>query len=684
MKKRRCIALGTLAALTFAPYTLEAQKKPTPAPATKAIDLTNLDTGVKPCENFFLYANGGWIKKNPIPASESRWGSFNELADQNNATLRSILEEAGASRAAVKGSNLQKVGDFYASGMDSLGIEKAGLSAVKSNLDQIDKIRDVKSMLETNARNLMQGTGALFSLYVGQDDKKSDEYALYLNQGGLGLPDRDYYLKDDARSQNIRQEYLKYLQNIFQLLGQNASMGRQQAEKVMAIETRLAKSSMTRVQLRDPYATYNKVTLVEIGQLTPQINWTTLFGQMGIPTVNSVIIGQPEFFKELNQMMNSVALEDWKAYLRWHLIRQTAFALPNAFVKESFNFYSGVLGGAKEMQSRWKRVSRVTDASLGEALGQLYVAKVFPPEAKQRLLGMIKNIQAAFREHLQKADWMSEVTKKQAQKKLDSFVSKIGYPDRWKDYKALNIDRKSYLANVLRANEFKFNYNVNKLGKPIDRMEWGMTPPTVNAYYNPSMNEIVFPAGILRPPFFNAEADDAVNYGSIGAVIGHELTHGFDDQGRQYDAQGNLKDWWTPEDGEKFKQRAEVVDKQFSAYQPLDSVFVNGKLTLGENLADLGGLSIAYTALQKSLANKKPAKIDGLTPQQRFFLAYAQVWRTNARDEFLRRQVLTDPHSPAEFRVNGPLSNMPEFFKAFGCKEGDKMVRPAKERAKVW
>jgi len=684
MKKRKLALLGMAAACLLTAHPGEAQKKPAPAKPVKAIDVTNLDTSVPPCENFFLYANGGWIKKNPIPASESRWGSFNELADQNNATLRSILEEVGASREKVKGSNAQKVGDFYASGMDSLGIEKAGLTYLKPELESIDQIRDVKSMLETNARNLKKGTGTMFNLYVGQDDKKSDEYALNLNQGGLGLPDRDYYLKDDARSLNIRQEYVKHMQNVFVLLGQDAIVSQQSADKVMAMETRLAKASMTRVQMRDPYATYNKKTVTELSQLTPNITWTALFSQLGVPSIPAVIVGQPDFFKELNAMLTEVELNDWKTYLRWHLVRRSAFALPHAFVKENFNFYSGTLGGAKQMQDRWKRVARVTDASLGEALGQLYVEKVFPPEAKQRLLNMIKNIQAAFGEHIQKVDWMSETTKKQALKKLDSFVSKIGYPDKWRDYQGLEVSPESYLKNVLRANEFDFAYNINKLGRPIDRGEWGMTPPTVNAYYNPSMNEIVFPAGILRPPFFNANADDAVNYGSIGAVIGHELTHGFDDQGRQYDAQGNLNDWWTPEDGDKFKQRAEVVEKQFSAYQPLDSVFVNGKLTLGENLADLGGLSIAYTAFQKSLAGKRPAKIDGFTPEQRFFLAYAQVWRTSARDEFLRRQVLTDPHSPAEFRVNGPLSNMPEFFKAFGCKEGDKMVRPAKDRAKVW
>ncbi|MES2731907.1 MAG: M13 family metallopeptidase [Bacteroidota bacterium] len=683
MEKRSVVVIGMSALLSLAMYTGQAQKMPI-SDIKKAIDLNNLDTSVQPCENFFLYANGGWLKKTPIPASESRWGSFNELADQNNATLRSLLEEEATRRETVKGSNSQKVGDFYASGMDSLAIEKAGIASAKAELDRIALIRDVKTLLETNAHNHMQGVGAMYNLYVAQDDKKSDEYALNLVQGGLGLPDRDYYLKDDARSQNIRQEYMKHLQNVFQLLGSDEAKAKQQSESIVAIETQLAKASMTRVQLRDPYASYNKKTLEEAGQLTPQINWPSLFSQMGIPPLKTVIIGQPEFFKSLNQLLGSVALEDWKTYLRWHVVRQSAFALPHAFVKENFRFYSGVLSGTKEMQPRWKRVARVTDASLGEALGQLYVAKVFPPEAKQRLLTMIKNIQAAFREHVQNVDWMSDVTKQQALKKLDSFVSKIGYPDKWRDYKALTIDRKSYLANVWRSNEFAFKYDANKLGKPIDRLEWGMSPPTVNAYYNPSMNEIVFPAGILRPPFFNPSADDAVNYGSIGAVIGHELTHGFDDQGRQYDAQGNLKDWWTPADGENFNKRAEVVEKQFSAYQPLDSVYVNGKLTLGENLADLGGLSISYTALQKALAGKKSEKIDGFTPEQRFFLAYAQVWRMNARPEFLRRQVLTDPHSPAEYRVNGPLSNMPVFFKAFGCKDGDKMVRPEKDRAKVW
>ncbi|QMU28924.1 M13 family metallopeptidase [Adhaeribacter radiodurans] len=648
------------------------------------LDPANLDTTQSPCADFFQYANGGWIKNNPVPAAERRWGSFEELADKNYAVQRNILTEAAANTSAPKGSNSQKVGDFFGSGMDSTAIEQSGITPLKPYFDKVAAIKDAKGLLTTVAQLKKSGISGMFSFYVGQDDKKSTEYAIFLNQGGLGLPDRDYYLKEDERSKNIRAEYVKHLQNMFTLLGDDATMAQKNATKVMSLETRLAKASRTRVELRDPQANYNKMTIAQLQKQTPATNWNLLLTLMGAKNVNEVIVGQPAFFKELNTLVKTSSLSDWKTYLRWHLIHSTAPYLNQAYVQENFNFYGKVLSGTKALQPRWKRVLRTTDAAIGEAMGQLYVEKTFTPEAKAKALEMVKNLRDAFQEHVQQLDWMSETTKKQALVKLDAFAVKIGYPDKWKDYADLNVGRESYVTNVLQANEFDFNYNVNKLGKPIDRAEWGMTPPTVNAYYNPSMNEIVFPAGIMQPPFFDPKADDAVNYGGMGAVIGHEITHGFDDQGRQYDAEGNLKDWWTKTDADQFTKRADMVVNQYGAYEVLPAVKVNGSLTLGENLADIGGLNIAYTALQKALAGKNKDKIAGFTPEQRFFLAWAQIWRVNGTEQYFNQQVQTDPHSPGRFRTNGPLTNMPQFYEAFGCKPGDKMVKPAGEQIKIW
>jgi putative endopeptidase len=662
----------------------------TPAPAPEVIkkgvgiDIPNIDKNVGSCDDFFLFANGNWIKNNPVPATESRWSSFNEVADRNNAVLHEILTNAAGQTNATKGSNIQKVGDYFFSGMDTAGIEKAGITPIKAELDKINAVKDLKGLLNLVAQHQMIGVSPMFSGYVGQDDKISTQYALFVSQGGIGLPDRDYYLKDDKRSQKIREEYLKYLANMFTLLGDNEKTAQANAKKVMAIETRLAKVSKTREDMRDPYANYNKMTLQEFSKLMPNLNATNMLQQMKVGSAKEVIVGQPAFFKELNTMLKAVPVADWKPYMRIRFVSSVANALPTAFVQENFNFYSKTLSGAKQMQPRWKRMARATDGAVGEALGQLYVEKTFSPEAKAKAMEMIKNLQAAFQEHVKTLDWMSEETKQQAMKKLDAFMVKIGYPDKWKDYSALEVNRGPYVSNVLRSRQFGYNEMVAKLGKPVDRTEWGMTPPTVNAYYNPSMNEIVFPAGILQPPFFNPNADDAVNYGGMGSVIGHELTHGFDDQGRQYDAEGNLKDWWTEEDAKKFAERTDMVDKQYSAYTPLDSVYVNGKLTMGENIADIGGLNIALTALKKANAGKTDPKWDGYTQEQRFFLAWAQNWRVNATDQFLRQQVMTDPHSPGKYRCNGPLSNMPQFYEAFGCKPGDKMYRPEAERVKIW
>ncbi len=672
---------GIAAAVAAGPPT-----KPAPTPPQKGvgINIANIDPSVKPCEDFFHYASGNWMKNNPIPAAESRWGSFNELADHNNVTLRAILTSAAANASkAAKGSNAQKVGDFYGSAMDSVAIEKAGLKYLKPHLDRImaiNSLADEQKLLadpKAHVGSVWYGSG------VGQDEKISTQYAVQLGQGGLSLPDRDYYLKDDARSKAIRTAYDNYLVNTFKMLGDGEAAAKTNAAAVQRIETRLAKASKSRVDLRDPYANYNKMTVAEANTAFPNLDLSLMLKENGLGAAKEVIVGQPDFLKEVSTLLKEEPIADQKQYLRWHLVSSLTAALPKAFGDESFKF-SQVLSGAKKQQPRWKRMLGSTDRALGEAFGQLYVDKAFSPAAKARAKQMIENLRVAYGERIMATDWMSAATKKEALKKLNAFTVKIGYPDKWKDYSALTISRESYLNNVLAAREWANKDEVAHFGKPIDRNEWGMTPPTVNAYYNPPMNEIVFPAGILQPPFYDPKADDAVNYGGIGAVIGHEMTHGFDDQGRQYDAEGNLKDWWTKADADKFNAKAAMVGKQYDAFMPLDSVHVNGKLTMGENLADLGGLTIAYQAFEKTPQAKAKAKIDGFTPEQRFFLAFAQIWRTNARPEFLRQQVQVDPHSPAQFRTNGPLMNMPEFFQAFGCQDGNKMMRPTADRSKIW
>ncbi|QDA59212.1 M13 family metallopeptidase [Hymenobacter jejuensis] len=680
-----CSSSKTAATTTAPATTASATAAPAEEPMVKGVglDVTNIDAAVSPCDDFFHYASGSWLKSNPIPAAEVRWGSFQQLAERNNAVSRQILEEAAANRSATKGTNAQKVGDFYASAMDSMAIEKAGIAPLKPELVRIDAVKDLKGLQTLIAHEQMLGTGPFFRAGVAPDRKMSTVYAVNLNQGGLSMPDRDYYLKDDARSKTVRNAFVTYMTNTFKLMGDNEATAAKKAAAVLRIETKLAEASKSRVELRDPNANYNKMTLVQANTEFPNIGLPTMLAQNKLGAAKEVIVGQPAFFKTLSGMMKSEPLADMKTYLRWQLVSSVASALPKAYGDEQFRFEQ-VQTGAKQQQPRWKRMLASTNGALGEAFGQLWVDKAFTPEAKAKAMEMVNNLKASFAEHIQQNTWMSDATKAEALKKLNAFTVKIGYPDKWKDYSALNVSRDSYLQNVLNARQWSYNQNINKYGKPIDRTEWGMTPPTVNAYYNPSMNEIVFPAGIMQPPFFDPKADDAVNYGGMGAVIGHEMTHGFDDQGRQSDAVGNLRDWWTKEDADKFVQRATLVGNQYSAFSPVDSVFVNGKLTMGENLADLGGLNLAYTALQKQLAGKPKTKVDGFTPEQRFFLAWAQIWRTNSRPEYLRQQVLTDPHSPAQFRTNGPLQNMPEFYEAFGCKQDAKMVRAENVRAKIW
>jgi len=640
---------------------------------------------VKATDDFFMYANGEWIKNNPIPPTESAWGSFNELHDKNRALLHRILDSASALKALPIGSSGQLIGDFYASGMDSANIEKNGISPLQPDIDQINRIHNSKDVMATIAHLQRNGIFPLFGIMVDQDAKISNEYALYASQGGLGLPSKDYYLNKDGKSDTIRKEYLAHIVKMFELMGEPADKAAQDSKKVMDIETGLAQASMSPVELRDPIASYNKMTMNEVIALAPEMDWDNYLREAGISPIKSIIVSQPLFFKKVGQDLAQVPMDDWKIYLKWHLIHNTARFLNNSFVQENFGFYGKKLSGIKELEPRWKRVQSMTDMALGDALGQEYVRIAFTSESKQKMLDMIHNLQAALKERIDHLDWMSPGTKAQANEKLKTLMVKIGYPDKWKDYAGLNIDRNAYVSNVMRSDSFEYQRNIKKLGHPVDRTEWGMTPPTINAYYNPSLNEIVFPAGILQPPFFDPKADDASNYGAIGAVIGHELTHGYDDQGRLYDAQGNLKNWWTKDDSANFVKRTQIVVHQFNHYK-VDDLHVDGELTLGENIADLGGLTIAYLAYKKSQEGKKDADlaINGFTPDQRFFLGWAKVWRSHETPEALRLLIKNNPHAPSNFRVNGPLSNMPAFYKAFDVKPGDPMMAPDSLRAQIW
>ncbi len=678
------VMLALVLVMPMKPTKVMAQEKAT-TQNIPPLDPANIDTSVKPCQNFFLYADGGWLKSNPIPAAYSRWGSFSELYDRNLNILHGIAEKAASETAAKKGSDTQLVGDFFFSGMDTTAIDKDGAKPLEPFFKQIDQIKNVKDLESVVAKLQRQGVNILFYFTSQQDLKNSEMMIASVHQSGLSLPDRDYYTKTDKQSKEILKAYDAYVTKMFTLIGDDQKTASAEAATVMNIESRLAEASMTRVERRDPKATYNMMTIAKVNALTPGFSWGSYIRHFDLSGVKKLNVAQPKFIAEAGKMLKDVPLKDWKVYLRWHLINSMAPYLSQKFVDEHFNFYGTVLTGAKELQPRWKRVLQRIDESVGFALGKLYVKEHFSPKAKARAEQMVHNLEAAFAERIRNLDWMSETTKKQALIKLKAIVNKIGYPDKWKSYKGLKIDRAAYVLNVMRANEFNFNYDVDKVGKPVDRTEWGMTPPTVNAYYDPSMNEIVFPAGILQPPFFNPDADDAVNYGGMGAVIGHEMTHGFDDQGSQFDAKGNLKDWWTKQDAANFKKKADVLVNQFDSYTVLDSLHVNGKLTEGENIADLGGVSISFQAFENTLKGKpRPTKIDGFTPEQRFFLAWAQMWRENDRPQALRQRLIVDPHSPNEFRCNGPLSDFPPFYEAFGCKPGDPMYRADSVRAKIW
>ncbi len=648
------------------------------------IDVANMDTTVRPGDNFYLYANGRWLKKNAIPKSESEWGSFNELQETTYKSLHSILDSAAALGNAPMGSSVQKVGDLYRSGMDSLTINKIGLTPLNEIIIRINNIGDVTSLLEEITYEHTQGLGQLFNFAVTPDDKNVTRQICQFAQGGLGMPGREYYFDSDERTVKIRDAYKHYIPRILGLLGEDKVTADKDAADIYNLELSLAGASLTRKEMRDPYRLYNKYTIDGIDRLTPGLEWKALLSAMGVNGQDTILVSEPHFFSATARYLRSTPVDVWKKYLKFHLVNDMAPYLSNEVDSTEFDFYGKILYGEQERKPRWKRVLQVVDNYEGELLGQLYVDRKFKPEAKARMTELVSNLQKAYAERIQKLDWMSAETKNKALAKLNAVTRKIAYPDKWKDYGTLIVVNNDYVKNILSAGQWAYKYELGKLGKPVDKTIWGMTPPTINAYYNPAFNEIVFPAGILQYPFFDETADDAVNYGGIGGVIGHEMTHGFDDQGRLYNAEGNLSNWWSSADAANFTTRAAGVAGQFRKIIVIDNIHANDSLTEGENLADLGGLSIAYDAFKKTKQGQGNEKIDGFTPDQRFFLSWAQVWRTNQRVEALAAQVKSDPHSPPELRVNVPLSNLDAWYKAFNIKPADKLFRPENERVKVW
>ena len=648
--------------------------------------ITNRDTTIVPGDDFFRYANGGWFKKHPIPSSESSNGIFRTIGDTINAQIKDICEKSAANEDAVKGSNEQKIGDFYASGMDTLTIEKVGLKPLAATMSKIDAIKDVPSLMNTIGYLHTLGASPAFTFGVGQDDKNSSKNALFFVQGGLGLGQQEYYFNTDAETVKIRAEYIKHIQAIMELTGEEPTKAKNAAATIMKLETDLAKNSRKLEALRDPIKNYNKMTLAQFKAMSPSIAWESVLPQLGIAKADTVIVGQPEFYKGLEKVVTSYAIEDWKTYLKWDLVNSYASYLNKAIEKQNFYFYSTVMNGVKEQKPRWKRIVEQTDGSLGELIGQVYVADYLPKGSKEKLLEIGNNIRDVYAERIKKLDWMSDETKKKALFKLSKIVMKVGYPDKWKDLSSVTVNRNTYCANVMAVNKWSYEDMVKKYGKPVDRTEWGMYPQTYNAYYNPSNNEICVPAcNILVPGFEGRMPDDAILYGIIGgSTFGHEITHGFDDQGSQYDDKGNLNDWWTAEDKAKFTQKTKAIVAQFNKFEPLKGKFVNGEATQGENIADLGGVVMGFEAFKKTNQYKNKEKISGLSPEQRYFLAYGYAWMVQAKDEYLARQIMSDVHAPAKFRIIGPLMNVPEFYKAFNVKPGNKMYLPEKDRVVIW
>ena len=645
------------------------------------LDQSGIDSTVRPQDDFFHYVNGGWIRKTEIPASESSWGVGAILYQNTNQNLKNLLDSCAKLNAA-KGSNEQKVGDFYTSAMDSAGIEKKGFSPLQTDMQRISSIQSLNDILHEMAFEYNMGVSCLVGFYANQDDKNSEVIAAHFDQSGLGLPNKDYYTKKDSSTLRIRKAYVDYIEKILTLAGDAPAAAKQEAASVMKIEFALADASKTPVELRDPEANYHKMSVAELGKKAPNFSWTELLNQLAVKQ-DSVLVGQPAFYVAASGLLKSIPVNEWKSYLRFHFVDNFAPYLDSRFVNANFEM-SKLLTGQKELQPRWKRMTALTDSQLGDALGQLYVEKYFPPEAKQRILELVNNLQEAYKERINQLSWMSDATKQKAVIKLNAIAKKIGYPDKWKDYSSVEISKDDLIQNLKNTGHFSYEYNVNKIGKPVDRSEWFMTPPTIDAYYNPYTNDINFPAGILQPPFFYANGDDALNYGAIGVVIGHEMTHGFDDQGSLYDAKGNLKSWWLPADSANFRKKADLVVQQYNHSVVVDTLHINGELTQGENIADIGGVSIAYDAFKKTEEGKSDKKIGGLTPDQRFFMAYAEIWKTKWRPERTRSLVMTNPHSTPQYRVNNPVSDVPAFYDAFNVKAGDKMYVPDSLRAQVW
>lgn len=650
----------------------------------QAIDLSMLDSSINPADDFFDYVNSKWIKANPIPASKSAWGAFYELDEKSMAVLKDIQEKAAADQSAKEGSNTRFIGDFYRSAMDSAGIDKAGLEPLIPLLAELDTLSHPADVATLYGKYTRLGITSPIAFYVEQDFKNTTRYISYIYQSGLGLPDRDYYFRTDESSKKYRDEYVKYVQRIFELAGYEPKDAEAKAKSVFGLETLLAKASMTLVEQRDPYKTYNLMKIEELRKHTPNFNWDVYFRDLGIAPPAEIVIGQPDFLKAWNGLLKTTKMDVWKDYFRFHVINSYAEQLSTDFERAHFEFYDKILNGKQEMEPRWKRVTDLAGYLLRDILGQEYVKVAFDENAKKEALELVENLRSALSERIDKLAWMGDSTKMKAKEKLNKMMVKIGYPDKWRTYEGLQVKAQHYALNVMAGVEYEFKRNLAKLGKEIDRTEWGMGPQTVNAYYNPLLNEIVFPAAILQPPFFDPKADKAVNYGGIGMVIGHELTHGFDDQGRQFDANGNLSNWWTADDEKRFNELAARFVKQYSAYVPVKDIHINGELTLGENIADLGGMIIAYSAFKKATAGKKEELIDGLTPDQRFFINFAQIWRTHYREEAAIQRLYTDPHSPPKYRVIGTLTNMPEFYTSFNVKEGNKMYTPDTLRCVMW